>query len=139
MLASMALEREKATRKSYAFSENHGRLTQRQFHKAKSILFELSSSTNAAGQAALACSMSLGHFERCFRMSAGMSPHHWIIKARMTKAKHLLVNDRASIADIAKQCGYSENCHFTRIFTREVGISPGAWRRLFAKFERNRN
>jgi len=131
-LASTALENERTKRQSSIFCQIRGTLTQRQLDKAKSILCDMASSTNASALAARACAMSLGHFERCFRMSAGMSPHHWIIKARMTRAKHLLVDGNASIADIAKQCGYSENCHFTRIFTREIGISPGAWRRLFA-------
>jgi AraC family transcriptional regulator len=131
-LASTALEKEKAKRQSTVFCQSHGTLNPRQLVRAKSILSENAFSANASARAAEACAMSLAHFERCFRMSAGMPPHHWIINARMERAKHLLVNGSAPIADIAKQCGYAENCHFTRIFTREVGISPGAWRRLFA-------
>jgi AraC family transcriptional regulator len=129
-LASDALEREKAKRTASSFCQNHGALNPVQLDRAKSLLSEKASAIDASTLAAAACSMSAGHFERCFRASAGMSPHRWITNSRMKTAKHLLMNTVQSIADVARQCGYTEQCHFTRIFTREVGMSPGAWRRL---------
>lgn len=129
-LASDALESEKARRKTSLFCQNHGSLNPIQFVRAKLLLSEKACAANASNLAAEACSMSVGHFERCFRMSAGMSPHRWITSIRMKKAKQLLIDTSSSITDVARQCGYTEQCHFTRIFTREVGISPGAWRRL---------
>jgi len=35
----------------------------------------------------------------------------------------------SSLAEIAAICGFADQSHFTRVFTRSVGISPGAWRR----------
>lgn len=129
-LASDALESEKAKRTTSSFRQHHGTLNPVQLDKAKSLLSEKAFAANALIFAATACSMSIGHFERCFRVSAGMSPHRWITHVRMKTAKHILMSTTKPIADVAAQCGYTEQCHFTRIFTREVGMSPGAWRRL---------
>jgi AraC-like DNA-binding protein len=41
----------------------------------------------------------------------------------------LLQTTELSLADIALACGFAEQSHFTRVFTRLVGMPPGAWRR----------
>jgi AraC family transcriptional regulator len=30
---------------------------------------------------------------------------------------------------IAQACGFADQSHFARVFTRRVGLSPGAWRK----------
>lgn len=129
-LASDALESEKTKRKASTFCQHHGALNPVQLDKAKSVLSEKAFAADALILAATACSMSIGHFERCFKVSAGTSPRRWITHVRMKTAKYLLMSTTQPIADVAAQCGYTEQCHFTRIFSREVGMSPGAWRRL---------
>jgi AraC family transcriptional regulator len=34
-----------------------------------------------------------------------------------------------SLSDVALTCGFANQSHLTRVFTRMVGVSPGAWRR----------
>jgi AraC family transcriptional regulator len=34
-----------------------------------------------------------------------------------------------SLTEIALACGFADQSHFTKAFTRRIGISPGAWRR----------
>ena len=34
---------------------------------------------------------------------------------------------------IALACGFADQSHLTRVFTRIVGVSPGAWRRALAE------
>ncbi len=82
-------------------------------------------------QAALAhaCGMSPSHFARSFRVSMGMAPHRWLLHRRIEKAKSEMRNTQASLAAIALSCGFADQSHFTRVFTRHAGISPGAWRR----------
>jgi AraC-like DNA-binding protein len=42
----------------------------------------------------------------------------------------MLLRDREMpLADVAITCGFADQSHFTRMFTRFVGVSPGAWRR----------
>ena len=75
-----------------------------------------------------ACGLSLAHFSRAFKTSVGMTPHNWLQTCRIAKAKHLLLSARLDLADIALECGFADQGHFTRIFSRLNGAAPGAWR-----------
>ena len=44
-------------------------------------------------------------------------------------AKNLLRKQEKTLSDVALACGFADQSHFTRVFTRMTGISPGAWRR----------
>jgi AraC family transcriptional regulator len=79
--------------------------------------------------AARACGLSRGHFAKAFRVSAGLTPHQWLQRHRIDKAKELLRNLETPIADIAIACGFADQSHLTRVFSRLVGDSPAAWRR----------
>ena len=80
-------------------------------------------------QLAEQCGVSVRHFARAFRESTGMPPHRWLLKQRIDRALAMLPNKRLSLAEIASFCGFSDQSHFTRVFTRMVGMSPGVWRR----------
>lgn len=130
-LASSALELEQARRSASVFRPGHVTLNVQQLARARSLLSQAACEADAVAKAAQACGMSPGYFERCFRNATGTSPRRHILEARMDKARHLLLNTDATILDVAGRCGYAEQCHFTRVFSRETGMSPGAWRRLF--------
>jgi AraC family transcriptional regulator len=72
------------------------------------------------------------HFNVAFRKSVGDSPHEYIIRRRMERAQGLMLSTDASLSDIAATCGLADQAHFTRLFRRVVGESPGAWRRARA-------
>jgi AraC-like DNA-binding protein len=130
-LACAAFEAERSRRHSLTFCESHGALNARQLASAKRVLAEFAFDNGVSIRAARALSMSPAHFSRLFKASTGLSVRRWIIDLRMDRAKTLLLETCQSIKDIALSCGYTEQCHFTRTFTREIGISPGSWRRLF--------
>jgi len=75
------------------------------------------------------CRVSSAHFSRAFRCSVGMAPHNWLIEQRIVLSKEKLRDDRLSLTDVAAECGFCDQAHFTRYFTRIVGVTPGAWRR----------
>jgi AraC family transcriptional regulator len=52
-----------------------------------------------------------------------------LVEQRIEKAKQLLVNTSLSLAKIALACGFSDQSHFGRVFSRATHTSPGAWRR----------
>lgn len=84
---------------------------------------ELSTQANLIG-------LSKSHFCRAFKASTGVSPHQWLLKARVERAKqHLLVSE-LPIAEVALTVGFADQAHFTRTFTRLEGVSPRAWQRL---------
>jgi AraC family transcriptional regulator len=80
-------------------------------------------------QVARECGLSVAHFSRTFRRTMGVAPHGWLIEQRIVLSKERLRNDRLSLTDIAAECGFCDQSHFTHHFTRIVGVSPGAWRR----------
>jgi transcriptional regulator GlxA family with amidase domain len=45
----------------------------------------------------------------------------------------LLRDTRIALADVTADCGFADQSHFTRVFTRAVGTSPGQWRRTHAR------
>lgn len=73
--------------------------------------------------------LSQSYFSRAFKASTGLAPHRWLVNARCDKAKQLLLENRLGLAEIALDAGFCDQAHFTRVFARTVGISPGAWRR----------
>jgi AraC-like DNA-binding protein len=44
----------------------------------------------------------------------------------------MLAEGNMSLAEIAAECGFSDQSHFTRTFTHATGIAPGRWRRTHA-------
>jgi AraC-like DNA-binding protein len=75
------------------------------------------------------CGLSVSHFSRAFRQSTGLPPHRWLLRHRVQVAKILMENNRQTLAQIAVVAGFADQSHFTRVFAKHVGVSPGAWRR----------
>jgi AraC family transcriptional regulator len=73
--------------------------------------------------------MSRSHFSQAFRATAGMPPHRWHLNARIRRAQELLLDTALPLAEIALETGFADQSHFTKSFQRQVGTSPGAWRR----------
>jgi AraC family transcriptional regulator len=76
------------------------------------------------------CGLSSGYFARAFKRSTGVPPYQWLNKTRVERAKELLKDPRCELAEIALLCGFVDQSHFTRVFSRSEGYSPGRWRRL---------
>jgi AraC family transcriptional regulator len=106
-----------------------GGLTLRQERWAKELLVgDLSGSLRLA-DLARECGLSASQFSRAFRLTVGESPHQWLIRQRIERAKALLQGSQSTLAEIALTCGFCDQSHFTRSFTAWTGISPGRWRR----------
>ena len=72
--------------------------------------------------------LSVFHFARTFKERTGLSPHQYVLRRRVERAKELLLDSRASLAEIALRCGFSHQSHFTRAFHQLSGITPTRWR-----------
>ena len=77
---------------------------------------------------AAACGLTPSYFAKQFARATGMTPHRWLLRMRVDRGRQLLLEGRLTIADIAIACGFADQSHFTRVFSREVGTSPKAWR-----------
>jgi len=76
------------------------------------------------GALALRLGVSREHFHRLFRIAVGMTPTHYARLARIGRAKALLREGRSQ-ADVAAQCGFTDQAHFSRWFRRCFGVTPG--------------
>jgi AraC family transcriptional regulator len=83
----------------------------------------------ALDELAALANLSAKHFARAFRRSTGMPPHRWLIERRIDRAKALLSTGDLSLAEIALACGFADQSHFTAMFRKAVGATPGSFRR----------
>lgn len=70
-------------------------------------------------------------FLRRFRKATGMTTTDYWQRLRVTRARELLQTGRLPIERIAWEVGYADPGAFRKVFTRVVGLTPGAYRRRF--------
>jgi AraC family transcriptional regulator len=97
--------------------------------RAKEIMHARLAARLTIADVARECNLTPGYFAKAFRRTTGMSPHQYLTHIRLEDAKGLLLSSTLPLADIALICGFGDQSYFTRVFTRSVGTSPGAWRR----------
>jgi AraC-like DNA-binding protein len=69
------------------------------------------------------------YLTRCFHQETGITPIAYLIRYRIQQAKALLEAGQLSVTDVALATGFSDSGYFGRVFQKEVGITPGAYRR----------
>ena len=72
--------------------------------------------------------LSPAHFSRMFRKSTGESPHQFLLRQRVERAKEMLREAEMRVLDVAVACGFKTQQHFARVFRRICGASPTAYR-----------
>ncbi len=77
--------------------------------------------------------MSPHYFSQLFKETTGITPHQYVIRCRIERAKNLLQQGKLSIAEIAKQVGFVDQSHLHRYFKRLVGITPKSFLQQFKK------
>ncbi len=110
-----------------------GGLSPRQLRRACNFIIEHFSEDIRLDDLAELTELTCKHFARAFRQSTGLPPHQYLIAQRIEAAKRRLVDGRSSLAEIAVECGFADQSHFTAAFRKAVGAPPGAWRRNHAK------
>jgi AraC-like DNA-binding protein len=71
------------------------------------------------------------HFIRLFKAIFGETPHQFRLRARVEKAKHLLILTDLSITDVCMAVGFSSLGSFSSLFSRRVGVSPSEFQRQY--------
>lgn len=69
-----------------------------------------------------------GYFVDCFRKSKGITPHAYLLSTRLNAAKQALMSGQTP-ADTAVLCGFYDQSHLNRNFTKMFGMTPGQFRR----------
>ena len=73
------------------------------------------------------------HFSRAFHRHVGMTANEYRVRSRVQLASKLLLTTTASLARIALTAGFSDQSHLTRTFRERLDLSPGGYRRTFAR------
>lgn len=79
--------------------------------------------------------LSTAHFARMFRKSTGETPHQFVLRQRVERAKAMLRAPDARVLDVAVACGFKTQQHFAQVFVDVCGVSPTQCRRDFVDSE----
>jgi AraC-like DNA-binding protein len=72
--------------------------------------------------------LSAFHFLRLFARVLGVTPHQYLVRARLRRAARLLAEDRRTVTEVAFDAGFADVSNFVRTFHRAAGMSPRRFR-----------
>jgi AraC family transcriptional regulator len=75
--------------------------------------------------------LSTAHFTRMFRKSTGQTPHQFVLRQKIERAKVMLRAPDARVLDVAVACGFKTQQHFAQVFRDVCSVSPTEYRQDF--------
>ncbi len=75
-------------------------------------------------------------FKRRFQQATGMTPLDYVHTLRLEEAKHMLETGDAPVEAIAREVGYEDAGFFSRLFRRQVQLTPAQYRKRFGALRR---
>lgn len=82
------------------------------------------------GEIARTVHLSPFHFHRRFAELLGLTPKHYLLECQINQAKVELMAKKKELSQIATDCGFAHQSHFTSRFKQAAGLTPTRWRRL---------
>jgi AraC family transcriptional regulator len=80
-------------------------------------------------QLAREAGLSPYHFLRTFSSLTGITPHQYVLRARLREAALRLAAGTEKVLDVALDSGFGDVSNFNRAFRGEFGVSPRVFRR----------
>jgi AraC family transcriptional regulator len=96
--------------------------------KAIALLTDCRADHHTVGSIASTVGVHPVHLARGFRRFCGSTPGQYLLSLRLDRAARLLAANRLSVAEIALECGFADQSHFTRQFRRAFGMPPARFR-----------
>ena len=84
---------------------------------------------------AQAVELSTAYFSRMFRKSTGETPHQFLLRRRLERAKKMLRSADERVLDVAVACGFKSQQHFAQVFRHVCRVTPTEYRREFLNDE----
>lgn len=78
-------------------------------------------------------SLSVPRFHAVFKEATGISPKAYILDRQLRKAAGLLITTNMPLSEVAAQCGFSDQFHFSKRFKFKFGQSPRKYRQSHQK------
>jgi AraC family transcriptional regulator len=129
---TMAIEFARYLRRGVCEESEAGGLASWQIRRVTESLQTAGSKMPCVGEIAALCGISRGHLMRSFKKTTGRTLHQHIEDIRVSRAKTLLCDSRASLKEIANMLGFSGASSFSVAFRRVAGVPPAAFRRRYS-------
>ncbi|WP_199197338.1 helix-turn-helix domain-containing protein [Chroococcidiopsis sp. CCALA 051] len=110
-----------------------GRFTQQQWKQIIEFINANLDENISLAELAKIVQLSPYHFAHLFKESTNTSPHQYLIRCRIERAKELIVMSDLSLAAIAQTVGFASQGHFTYHFKRCVGVTPKVFSQRLAR------
>ena len=97
---------------------------------ARDVIHEEFERPISLAELAALCQLSQSQLLRAFRQRYGTTPHKYLLKRRIEKAKRVLLSEtEIPLAQIALDLGYADQSHLSRAFVAATGVTPNRFRR----------
>lgn len=103
--------------------------TFRRLCRARDLLAAEFQSQVLLDDAAREACLSPFHFHRLFRSTFGETPHNFLTRRRMDRARHLLASGEMTVTEVCFDIGYSSLGSFSTKFQSLVGVPPTQYQR----------
>lgn len=108
-----------------------GGLSGRKLRRVMALIADRYENDLSLAELAQEVEMSTFHFAREFKRTTGTTPHQYLIKYRVERAKSLLTESEIPLVEVSSRSGFSHQSHFTRLFRRLTGMTPQSYRLMF--------
>jgi AraC family transcriptional regulator len=97
-------------------------------HKIMNAVLDHPEAEHSLDQMAAMAGITPSHFCRVFKKATGVSPHQYVMKARLDKAQQMLVQTDLTLAAVSEALGFTSQSHFSRAFRGYAGVTPNDYR-----------
>jgi AraC family transcriptional regulator len=113
----------------HRFAEYEDGLSKQKLRQALEYIKAHLTEDLSLGEIATELEMSQYYFCQLFKRSTGMTPHQYLIRQRIERAKDLLAQPEHTIIFVAVECGFANQSHFARCFRQCTGMTPKEFRK----------
>jgi AraC family transcriptional regulator len=79
--------------------------------------------------------ISASHFRDLFRAAYGVTPKFYLVQVKVEAAMELLMDESATVCDVAMKAGIPQRNVFNRTFKNYVGVAPSKFQRILLSGE----
>jgi AraC family transcriptional regulator len=108
-----------------------GGLSPGRLRRVRELVYAKMEDELSLGDLAQSVGLSTAHFSEMFRKSTGETPHQFVLRLRVERAKEMLRSAESRVLDVAIACGFKTQQHFARVFRQLCGSTPTEYRREF--------
>jgi len=105
-----------------------GGLSPARLRRVKEFVYAKIEDELSLSELAQSVGLSIAHLSEMFRKSMGETPHQFVLRLRVERAKEMLRSAESRVLDVAIACGFKTQQHFARVFRQLCGTSPTEYR-----------